>query len=76
MLDELKVELLNLAEQSKSISQQFITEKRNGYLTITIEEKDMMDLLDTKCCIVQTAVFAVVLCLAIGIQKNRTKKVR
>lgn len=76
MLEELKQELLNLAEQSKQISQQFITEKRNGYLTVTIEEKDMMDLLDTKDCLFRTALFAAVLCLALGIQQNRRKKAR
>ena len=76
MLEELKLELLELADQSKQISQQFITEKRNGYMTVGIEEKDMMGLLDTKQCILQSALFAAVLCLALGLMQDRSKKAR
>jgi len=74
MLAQLKTELEALSGQASAITESFISEKRNGYLTISVEEKSATDLMDLRSSLLMTACFTVGLSLTVGAFSRPGKK--
>lgn len=74
LLEELKAELTELSEQAQHMSNSFISDKRNGYMMITLEEENLSDWISGKDTVVMTGLFAVALVLLVAANFARKQK--
>lgn len=61
MIEELKQELMDLSEQSKKLSDEYLGEKRDGYIALNLEDKAVWRKLNLLAGCMYTVIFAVVL---------------
>lgn len=61
MIEELKQELIDLSEQSKKLSDEYLSYKRNGYIALNLEDKAVWKKLNLLGGCIYTVIFSIVL---------------
>lgn len=73
MIEELKKELLDLSEQSQKLSNEYLSDKRDGYIVLNLDNKTFWKKLDLLAGCMYTVLFAVVLSCYIVVVYGKKK---
>lgn len=74
MIEELKQELMDLSEQSKKLSDEYLDDKRDGYIALNLEDKTVWRKLDVIAGAMYTVIFAAAMISCIVVVYGKKEK--
>ena len=74
MIEELKQELMDLSEQSKKLSDEYLDDKRDGYIALNLEDKTVWRKLDVIAGAIYTVIFAAAMISCIVVVYGKKEK--